>query len=127
MDAVTSVSNIKRCLMAWSPAVIHQWAGSLASNCSLWSMEDQEWVKYDCIWPGPESGEDNLILKEPSRLRSGTWEVKIIVDNKTLLQEQIRIEGNWDYWSRPVLSITVMENEINASFTFGSTTCLFRL
>lgn len=63
-----------------------------------WNMDGREWVRYDCIWYGPETGVSTVELKEPDGLHSGTWEVTISVDDKVLLREQIIVEGNWDYW-----------------------------
>ena len=61
-------------------------------------MNGLEWVKYDCTWPGPESGVDELSLTEPGGLHSGVWEVTIIVDDVVILREQIMVEGTWTYW-----------------------------
>ena len=64
-----------------------------------WTMNDNEWVRYECIWPGPEAGSDQVALTEPGGLHSGTWEVSIMVGGKIVMVEQIVVEGNWDYWS----------------------------
>lgn len=64
-----------------------------------WTMGGREWVKYDCIWPGPERGADSVTLTEPQGLHSGTWEVTIAVNGLVLLREQVVVEGNWTYWS----------------------------
>lgn len=63
-----------------------------------WTMNGQEWVRYDCSWPGPENGTDRVTLSEPKGLHSGIWEVTISVDRVVLLQEQITVQGNWTYW-----------------------------
>lgn len=63
-----------------------------------WSMNGQEWVRYDCTWPGPESGTDEISLTEPDGLHSGTWEVAITVAGTELMREQIQVTGNWNYW-----------------------------
>lgn len=63
-----------------------------------WTMDGREWVRYDCIWPGPETGADEITLSEPGGLHSGTWEVTITVNNSVLLREQLVVEGTWDYW-----------------------------
>jgi len=63
-----------------------------------WTMEGQEWVKSDCIWQGAESGTSSITLREPSGLHSGTWEMTIVVNDEILLQEQIVIQGDWDFW-----------------------------
>ena len=64
-----------------------------------WAMNGQTWVKYNCTWPGPESGADEITLKEPGGLHSGTWEVTIAVDGNVLLRERVMVEGNSTYWS----------------------------
>lgn len=63
-----------------------------------WAMEGREWVRYDCYWPGPDSGHSEVELSEPDGLHSGTWTVSIIVNDEVLLSENIKVEGNWDYW-----------------------------
>jgi|GEM_PF-7083528 hypothetical protein len=64
----------------------------------IWSMNGKEWIRYTCAWDGPASGTEPLKLTEPKGLASGTWEIKIIVDNEVLLEEEIVVVGNWDYW-----------------------------
>ncbi len=64
-----------------------------------WTMDGNEWVKYDCAWPGPASGTDQVTLKEPGGLHAGTWELTITVDDKVLLREQVVVEGSSTYWS----------------------------
>ena len=63
-----------------------------------WAMEGREWVRYDCVWSGPESGYNSVTLREPDGLHSGTWEVTIFVNDNILLQEQLTVKGDWDYW-----------------------------
>lgn len=63
-----------------------------------WTMNGKEWVRYDCIWPGPVSGEDKVTLREPGGLFSGLWEVTISLDDVILLQENFIVDGNWKYW-----------------------------
>jgi hypothetical protein len=62
-------------------------------------MNGNEWVRYDCAWPGPEVGIDDISLLEPDGLHSGTWEVTISINGNVLLREQVVVEGNWSYWS----------------------------
>jgi hypothetical protein len=64
-----------------------------------WTMDGREWVRYDCLWPGPETGADEISLSEPGGLHSGTWEVTITVSNNVLLREQLVVAGNWNYWT----------------------------
>jgi|GEM_PF-3264084 len=57
-----------------------------------------EWVRYDCIWPGPTDGTVEVTLTEPNGLYSGEWEMSIVVDGAVLLQEQFLVEGSWQAW-----------------------------
>jgi len=75
-----------------------------------WTMNGEKWVRYDCIWSDLETGRQEITLREPHGLRSGTWELSIYVNNQLLLREQIFVEGNWDYWD-PV------EDDINSCET----------
>lgn len=70
-----------------------------ANYVRSWSMDGEEWIRYECAWPGPENGIDRVELREPGGLHSGTWEILISVDDSVVLQEEIIIEGNWDYWA----------------------------
>lgn len=63
-----------------------------------WKMQGKEWVRYDCIWPGPTTGSNMVTLEEPDGLHSGTWEVSISVNGVTLVQEEVFIAGNWNFW-----------------------------
>jgi hypothetical protein len=69
-----------------------------ASYIRKWTMDGREWIKYDCTWTGSENGQESVKLTEPKGLHSGTWELTIIVDGDVLLNEQISVSGNWDYW-----------------------------
>ncbi|MCK4793965.1 MAG: hypothetical protein KAV87_60120 [Desulfobacteraceae bacterium] len=69
-----------------------------ADYARVWSMDGQEWIRYQCTWPGPNTGTDTVSLKEPTGLHSGTWEVTITVNGMVLLREQIQVEGNWTFW-----------------------------
>jgi cytoskeletal protein RodZ len=64
-----------------------------------WTMNGDEWVRYDCSWPSLETGIDQITLSEPGGLHSGTWEVTISINGTVLLREQVVVEGNWSYWS----------------------------
>jgi hypothetical protein len=63
-----------------------------------WIMDGREWVRYDCIWPGPPKGQDKVVLRAPKGLHAGTWEITIRVDNVILLQEELTVEGNNKVW-----------------------------
>ncbi len=69
-----------------------------ASYIRKWTMDGREWIKYDCTWTGNENGRESVKLTEPKGLHSGTWELTIIVDGNVLLNEQINVSGNGDYW-----------------------------
>ena len=58
-----------------------------------------EWAHYDCSWPGPETGIEEITLTEPDGLYSGEWVVSIKVDGKVVWKESLFVEGDWDYWS----------------------------
>jgi hypothetical protein len=61
-------------------------------------MNGREWIRYECEWPGPVNGNDEITLTEPGGLHSGTWQMKISIDGFVALSESFFIEGNWDYW-----------------------------
>lgn len=63
-----------------------------------WTMNEKEWIKYDCTWTGSETGRDSVKLTEPKGLHSGTWQLTIIVDGNVLLTQEIKVNGNWDFW-----------------------------
>ena len=58
-----------------------------------------EWVKYDCIWPGPATGEGQIVFSEPRGFHSGNWEVSISVDGSLMVQESFVVQGNNQDWS----------------------------
>jgi hypothetical protein len=63
-----------------------------------WTRDGKEWVRYDCTWPGPSSGVDDITLTEPNGLASGTWIISILVDGREILHDFVRISGSWSYW-----------------------------
>jgi len=65
----------------------------------MWKMNDREWVRYDCTWPGPEAGVAEISLSEPGGLHSGAWEVTILVNGNAVLREQPVVEGEWTLWT----------------------------
>lgn len=69
-----------------------------ADYTRTWTMNGREWIRYACTWPGPTTGIDTVTLTEPKGLHSGIWEVTISVNGAVLLQEQIQVQGKWDYW-----------------------------
>jgi hypothetical protein len=64
-----------------------------------WSMNGREWIRYTCNWDGPSSGTEPLKLTEPGGLADGTWVLRVTVNNETLLQEEIVLVGNHNYWA----------------------------
>jgi hypothetical protein len=69
-----------------------------ASYVRSWTMQGREWVRYQCVWPGPEAGIDEIRLYESAGLHSGIWEMSITVDGRVVLREAIQIEGGWEHW-----------------------------
>ena len=63
-----------------------------------WTNNSEEWVRYQCLWPGPTSGVDEVPLTEPEGLRSGIWEISILLDDEIVVQEQLTVTGNWTFW-----------------------------
>jgi serine/threonine-protein kinase len=70
-----------------------------ADYTRVWTMDGREWVRYHCIWPGPESGTDMVTLRESEGLHSGTWEFTLTADGVVLIRERFTVEGTWDYWA----------------------------
>ncbi|MBN2385534.1 MAG: serine/threonine protein kinase [Anaerolineales bacterium] len=69
-----------------------------ASYVRVWTYAGMEWVRYECTWPHPSSGTEEISLTEPMGLRSGEWTVTVWIDGVLLLRETIAFEGTWDYW-----------------------------
>ncbi len=63
-----------------------------------WSMNGREWIRYTCNWDGPSAGTEPLKLTEPKGLAAGTWTIRVLVDNELVLEEEIVLVGNHDYW-----------------------------
>ncbi|MFZ0545334.1 MAG: serine/threonine-protein kinase [Candidatus Promineifilaceae bacterium] len=63
-----------------------------------WTNNGEEWVRYQCIWPGPTSGIDEVPLSEPEGLRSGIWEVSILLNDEVVAQQRLTVTGNWTFW-----------------------------
>jgi hypothetical protein len=70
-----------------------------ASYTRWWTRNGVEWARYQCAWPGPESGLEQITLTEPNGLASGTWQVTITIDGVIVLQETLVVDGSWNYWS----------------------------
>jgi hypothetical protein len=69
-----------------------------ASYTRWWTRNGVEWARYQCAWPGPESGLEQITLTEPNGLASGTWQVTITIDGVIVLQETLVVQGTWNYW-----------------------------
>lgn len=62
-------------------------------------MEGREWARYTCIWTGASSGtETQVTISEPDGLHSGTWQVRILIDDVELVNEKFEVVGNWTFW-----------------------------
>jgi len=66
-----------------------------------WYNNDKLWVEYNCLWPGPEEGVEEITLTDPLGLPSGTWNVVINVNGEEVLNETLEVEGAWNQWSPP--------------------------
>ena len=64
----------------------------------VWTMDGKEWIRYSCTWTGNSDGHDAVELREPYGLHSGTWEMRIYINGKMLIKEQIYLSGNHTYW-----------------------------
>ncbi len=66
----------------------------------VWSINGNEWVRYDCIWQGAAEGTFNLpALFEVGGFRSGTWVVTFYLGGEQVAQGSILVEGNHNYWA----------------------------
>jgi serine/threonine protein kinase len=63
------------------------------------SYEGLVWAKYDCTWPYSLSGTESVNFTEPGGIRSGDWTLTVYINGEKLLNENIHVEGNWNYWS----------------------------
>lgn len=69
-----------------------------SSYSRTWSTYRGEWVRYECIWEGPESGAVDVSLREPGGLASTQWNVQIVVNGQQLLDAYVDVAGDWEYW-----------------------------
>ena len=67
----------------------------------VWYKDGKEWVRYNCYWPGPESGVEEITLTDPLGLPSGTWNMVITINGVQVADETLTIEGSWNQWSPP--------------------------
>ena len=66
-----------------------------------WTKDGQLWAQYTCLWPGPESGLEEISLTEPDGLASGIWTVEITVNGELVLEQTLLIDGTYSFWSPP--------------------------
>jgi hypothetical protein len=66
-----------------------------------WTKDGQLWARYTCLWPGPESGTEEITLSDPNGLASGIWTVEITVNGEKVLEQTLLIDGSYTYWSPP--------------------------
>lgn len=59
----------------------------------IWSYAGQEWVRYYCIWRGPESGTFSIRLWDNEGLRSGTWTLTVRFDAAHVFSFGVPIDG----------------------------------
>jgi len=66
-----------------------------------WTHENKGlWMTYDCSWDRSSSGEINMKFYETGGgLASGAWTLIMKVDDAVVLQEQLTIAGNENYWA----------------------------
>jgi serine/threonine protein kinase len=69
-----------------------------ATYVRYWTQAGREWIRYECIWPNPSSGEEEITLTEPKGLHSGEWIFQIYINGELLLKESFFVEGSWTYW-----------------------------
>ena len=62
------------------------------------SIEGMDWAMYECSWPNSASGTEYITFTEPAGIRSGDWVFTVEINGVVLLQEILRVQGNWDYW-----------------------------
>lgn len=64
----------------------------------VWTFGNIEWVRYECIWRGPESGTFEVRLWDVDGLRSGVWTVTIAIEGQVEMREAVSINGTYDFW-----------------------------
>jgi len=66
-----------------------------------WTKDGMLWAQYTCLWPGPESGTDEITLTDPNGLDSGIWTVEITVNGEKVLEQTLLIDGSYSNWDPP--------------------------
>lgn len=64
----------------------------------VWTFSNSEWVRYECIWQGPESGTFEVRLWDIDGLRSGVWMVTMTTEGQVVMRETVSINGTYDFW-----------------------------
>ena len=67
-------------------------------------MNGQEWVRYDCSWNGPETGQASDLpnfnpLADPDGINSGEWLVVMSLDGRELMRATLTVEGTFQNWT----------------------------
>jgi serine/threonine-protein kinase len=63
-----------------------------------WSVEDDEWLHYECEWQGTAEGTMGTTLHEPNGLRSGPWKVTLRISGQPAVDATLLVEGSHRYW-----------------------------
>jgi hypothetical protein len=97
-DVRTFPDGTKRIYAQWRFANIPEGAHYVRS----WVLEDVgTWMKNDCIWPGPATGEQEVVVSEPKGFHAGSWEMTITVDDQVVLRELFVVQGANQAWDPP--------------------------
>ena len=56
-------------------------------------------MTYDCTWDRGSSGEVSTKFYDNGGLAAGTWTITMEVNDQVVLQENISIGGNENYWA----------------------------
>jgi len=65
----------------------------------IWSHGGVEWVRYYCLWRGPEQGTFSIRLWDNEGLRSGVWTLSISLDTVHDFTFNVPIEGVFDLFT----------------------------
>ena len=68
------------------------------SYTRTWSVEDDEWLHYECEWQGTAEGTMGTTLHEPNGLRSGPWKVTLRIGDQPAVEATLLVEGSHRYW-----------------------------
>jgi hypothetical protein len=65
----------------------------------LWTFQGEEWIRYNCVWQGPEAGTFAIRLWDTGGLRSGDWTLTIYVEGELAATTSVTIGGHNNYWA----------------------------